>query len=272
MGKKTNLEWTDATWNFITGCRKVSEGCKFCYAKRDWPMMAKNKNSVYYGREFEDIAVHEDRFSLPLNWKNPRKIFVNSLSDLFIEDIPFEIIDKAMAVMIKANWHTFQILTKRAERMNKYFASDWRGRINAETANVDHIWIGVSVENQIRGNDRIPLLADINGFKKFLSMEPLLEESSFIKWADKIDWVIVDGESGDKARVMSPKAVMRVRDECVAANIPLMFKQWGEWGMVGDKTDIYTEIDGFKMYNTGRRETGCSIEGKEYKRLPAEMV
>ena len=273
MGKKTNLGWTDATWNFITGCRKITEGCKFCYAKRDWANLAKNEKSVYFGREFEDIAVHKERLILPLNWKTPKKIFVNSLSDLFIEDVSFDIVDEAMKIMIKADWHTFQILTKRAERMAEYFNGNWRERIGAIDANTSNIWLGISVESNRRGEERIPHLVSIDGFKRFLSMEPLLEESSFIKWSDSIDWVIVGGESGNKARPLSPKAVMKVRDECLSSNTPLMFKQWGEWAPAySNKTDIYTIIDGSKMYFVGRRFSGCEINGAEYKRFPKEMV
>lgn len=275
MGKKTNLEWTDATWNFMTGCRKVSEGCKFCYAKRDWANLAKNKNSVYYGREFEDVMVHEERLNIPLNWNSPKKIFVNSLSDLFIDEIGFDIIDKAMAVMVKANWHTFQILTKRAERMAEYFNGNWKERIGYADADTTHIWIGVSVESEIRAKERIPALVSIGGFKRFLSMEPLLAEASFIKWADKLDWIIVGGESGniDKARPLSPKAVRRVRDECLESNTPLIFKQWGEWSPeASDESDVTTVVDGFTMAWVGRRNSGCSLDGVEYKAFPDGMV
>jgi len=266
MAKTTKLGWTDATWNFVTGCLKVSAGCKFCYAKRDWARLAKNEKSVYFGREFEDVAFHEDRLRLPLMWTKPRLIFVNSMSDLFINEVNDDMIDRAMAIMMKAKWHVYQILTKRSERMAEYFNGNWKERIGVSGEDCSHIWVGVTAENQESADKRMPDLVSIEGMNKFVSMEPLLDLVTMDKWLADIGWVIVGGESGDTARPMPPEAARIAIKECEVAGLPVMFKQWGEWAPEIDANG--TE----RMKLVGRWEAGCAIDNIEHKAFPEQMM
>lgn len=197
MSDKTKIEWTDATWNVCTGCSKVSQGCHFCYAERDWKRLSANPKTVYAGRKFTDVQVHPERLGLPLKWKKPRRIFVNSMSDLFHEQIPFEFIASVFCVMSVTTRHTYQILTKRPERMLEFFewAADgddpfhedaeirrswpewlpWKGYDNCGPIYpYENVWLGVSVENQATADERIPLLLDTPAAVRFLSCEPLL--------------------------------------------------------------------------------------------------
>ena len=195
MSDKSKIEWTETTWNPVTGCSKVSQGCKNCYALRDWPRLSANPRSVYYGRQFTDVQCHAERLDQPLRWTKPRKVFVNSMSDLFHEDVPFEFIDKVFAVMVLADQHIFQILTKRPERMRDYFLNHftrhqtarmgvhiWGGKnpdyIHDQLCLMDfpipNVWLGVSVEDQTTADDRIALLLDTPAAVRWLSMEPLL--------------------------------------------------------------------------------------------------
>ena len=213
MGDKSRIEWTDATWNPVTGCTKVSAGCKNCYAERLFPR-------VYPGRKFTDIQIHHDRLDQPLKWKKPRRVFVNSMSDLFHEDVPFGFIDEVFMAMAASERHIFQILTKRPERMVDYFASfDDLTRRDV----LVNVWLGVSVENQDTLRDRLPLLWQVPAAKKFISCEPLLDAIR-CRWSD-IDWVIVGGESGPKARPMDPEWARSIRDQCKEAGVPFFMKQ-----------------------------------------------
>lgn len=212
--KTTKIEWTESTWNPVTGCNKISPGCKNCYAER----MAKRlklMGSERYANEFM-LTLHEDVIQEPLNWKRPRTIFVNSMSDLFHEDIPFEFIQKVFNVMVKAEWHTFQILTKRSERLEELSALlPWS----------KNIWMGVSVENQ-KYTFRIDKLRKVPSAVRFLSIEPLIGKITKINLRG-IDWVIVGGESGPKARYMDPDWVRIIRNKCNEQDVPFFFKQWG---------------------------------------------
>ena len=195
MSDKTGIAWTDATWNPVTGCSKVSQGCKHCYAEREWGRLSANpKAMAYYGRAFTDIACHEDRLDQPLRWKKPRMIFVNSMSDLFHEDVPDDFIDRVFAVMALAEKHTFQVLTKRPERMLRWFDPGFDNREHAvgqamrEIAAarggddaglpewpLPNVWLGVSVEDQATADDRIPLLLRAPAAIHWVSAEPLLD-------------------------------------------------------------------------------------------------
>ncbi|HMY70681.1 MAG TPA: DUF5131 family protein, partial [Blastocatellia bacterium] len=188
MSDKTKIEWTEATWNPTTGCDKVSPGCKFCYAERDWARLSKNKETVYYGRSFNDVATHEDRLDTPLRWRRPRRIFVNSMSDLFHRDIPLSFIFQVWVTMAlaRANGHIFQILTKRADRMVEIVNALDKDLIEAicDSSGVrmprwewplPNVWLGVSVEDQKRAEERIPFLLDTPAAVRFLSCEPLLD-------------------------------------------------------------------------------------------------
>lgn len=214
MAKKSSIEWTESTWNPTTGCTKISDGCKHCYAEK----MARRlqaMNNPRYKNGF-NLTVHEDLVELPLSWKKPQMIFVNSMSDLFHEDIPDEFIIKVFNTMVKADWHIFQVLTKRSERV-KYLSGKLPWSHN--------IWMGVTVENstvQYRINDLIQTQACI----KFLSLEPLIGPLYNLDLTG-INWIIVGGESGPGARPMNPEWVRHIRDNCIQSNTPFFFKQWG---------------------------------------------
>lgn len=233
MGDKTGIEWTDATWNPVSGCSKLSQGCKNCYAKTLFPR-------VYPGRKFEDVRLHPERLDQPLRWKRPRRIFVNSMSDLFHDDVPDDFIAKVFGVMFLAKQHTFQVLTKRPQRM-QLLLSLWQARDNWTPP--PNVQLGVSVEDQATADERIPQLLATPAAIHFLSMEPLLEFVELrhgpidpmkcyvpmTNFPHSIDWVIVGGESGPNARPMHPAWVRSLRDQCVNTGTPFFFKQWGEW-------------------------------------------
>lgn len=214
MSERSPIEWTDSTWNPVTGCTKVSPGCKHCYAET----FAERWRGVR-GHPYEhgfDLRMWPDRLALPLSWKKPRMIFVNSMSDLFHERVPPRFIRRVFRVMDDASWHTFQILTKRADRL-----AELAGKL-AWPANV---WMGVSVEttDYLWRADR---LREVPAAVRFLSIEPLLGPIRNLD-LERIEWVIVGGESGPGARPLDPGWVRRIRDECRAAGVPFFFKQWG---------------------------------------------
>lgn len=214
MNTNSKIEWTESTWNPITGCTKISPGCKNCYAER----MAKRLQAMgkpAYKNGFQ-VTVHEEIFDNPLSLKKPSLIFVNSMSDLFHDDIPIDVILRLFNVMQEAHWHTFQVLTKRSERLEKIGTLiDWP----------DNVWVGVSVED----NDykyRIDHLRKLPAKIKFISFEPLLGLIDDVNLS-KIDWVIVGGESGPKSRKMDEEWAIRIRDICLKQKVPFYFKQWG---------------------------------------------
>ena len=214
MAESSDIEWTEATWNPVTGCSKVSPGCKNCYAER----MAKRlqaMGSSNYVNGFQ-VALHEHMLSRPLSWKRPRRIFVNSMSDLFHESVPLGFIQQVFGVMREAQWHTFQVLTKRDQRLLELSSEiEWPG----------NVWMGVSVEDTQR-TFRVDSLRRTNAKTKFLSIEPLLGPIPGLDLRG-IDWVIVGGESGPHARPMDPDWALDIRDQCVAQDVPFFFKQWG---------------------------------------------
>ncbi len=210
----SQIEWTNATWNPVTGCTKISAGCKHCYAAR----MAKRLHGMgqpNYRNGFH-LTTHEHMLDHPLRWKKPLRVFVNSMSDLFHQDVPLEFIQRVFASMNQANWHQYQVLTKRAERLLELDSDlDWS----------DHIWMGVSVENQ-KVQSRIDSLRETRAKIKFLSLEPLIGPLPNLNLTG-IDWVIVGGESGPGARPMDEGWVIEIRDQCVDQDVPFFFKQWG---------------------------------------------
>ncbi len=211
---KTRIEWTEATWNPTTGCTKVSLGCQHCYAERMAHRLQAMGQARY--RHGFRITAHEEALELPLKWRRPRMVFVNSMSDLFHEDLPLDFIQRVFAVMVEAHRHTFQILTKRARRLV---------RVMDRLPWAQNIWMGVSVENA----DylwRIEQLRRVPACLRFLSLEPLLGPINELP-LDGIDWVIVGGESGPKARPMNADWCRSIRDQCVSAGVPFFFKQWG---------------------------------------------
>ena len=227
MADNSAIEWTEASWNPVTGCTKISAGCQNCYAER----MARRLQAMGCARYASGFRVktHEDALALPLRWKKPRMIFVNSMSDLFHEDVPDSFIFRVFEVMSQACHHTFQILTKRSERLREL------GQVLPWPGNV---WMGVTVENRCC-LPRLDRLRDVPADVRFVSFEPLLEA---IAEADltAIDWAIVGGESGPGARRMSPAWVRSIRDQCVDAGVRFFFKQWGGF----DRTRSGRSLDG----------------------------
>lgn len=214
MATKSNIEWTESTWNPLTGCTKVSPGCKNCYAER-MANRLKAMGQPNYVNGF-NLTIHPHTIELPLKWKKPQMIFVNSMSDLFHESVPEDFIHQIFDVMHKASWHTFQILTKRSLRLLE---------LDNKISWPMNVWMGVSVENS-EYTYRINHLRSTHAKIKFMSLEPLLGPVENLNLAE-IDWVIVGGESGPGARPIHEEWVTNIRDQCLISQIPFFFKQWG---------------------------------------------
>jgi protein gp37 len=235
MAANSKIEWTECTWNPATGCTKVSPGCLNCYAER----MAKRLRAMgqpNYRHGFR-LTLHPHMLDLPLHWRQPRMIFVNSMSDLFHQDVPLEFILKVFDVMQRSSRHCFQILTKRSERL---------ARLSPRLPWPDNVWMGVTVENDDYAY-RIEDLKQTGAAVKFISFEPLIGPVSHVG-LDDIDWAIVGGESGPSARPMQPEWVMEIRDRCVAEKIPFFFKQWG---------------------GVNKKANGRSLEGRHWDEMPS---
>ena len=214
MAQNSKIEWTESTWNPVTGCTKISAGCKNCYAER-MALRLKAAGSPNYVNGFR-VTLHPHALEIPLRWKQPRTIFVNSMSDLFHKDVPFDFISKIFDVMCRASHHRFQILTKRSDRLLE---------LSSKLTWPKNVWMGVTVENA-DCTFRIDNLRETNAAIKFISFEPLLGPVPDID-LEGIDWVIVGGESGPKARPMKPQWATSIRDQCLSAVVPFFFKQWG---------------------------------------------
>ena len=301
MGDRSLIEWTDATWNPVTGCTKVSEGCRNCYMFRTVPRQ---------GQDPEVVVLHPDRLDQPLHWKQPRRIFVNSLSDLFHENVPDEFIEQVFAVMALTPQHTYQILTKRPTRMRDLMNRDaehWADMINSHAGVLMHwdkmpdrfdwpmnnLWLGVSGEDQKTFEERWKVLRETPAARRFLSLEPLLggidlqselwEHLTEWVWPD---WIIVGGESGPGARPMHPAWVRGIRDQCQSAGIPFFFKQWGEWapafstlgpvkffwsdGVIKDEYEprLDSRLCMHAIERIGKREAGRLLDGREWNEFP----
>ncbi len=238
MISKSAIEWTESTWNPLTGCTKISPGCKHCYAER-MSKRLKAMGQEKYKNGFQ-LTLHEDVLNDPLVWKKPQMIFVNSMSDLFHEDVPVDFILRTFSVMKEANWHTFQVLTKRAERLLEIDPFiDWP----------ENVWMGVSVENQ-EYTFRIDCLRKTKAQTKFLSLEPLLGSIPNLD-LENIQWVIVGGESGPKARHVDQIWVTNIRDQCLSDNVPFFFKQWG---------------------GVNKKKNGRILEGHTWDQMPASVL
>ena len=214
MASNSPIEWTDSTWNPVTGCTKISPGCKHCYAER----MAKRLKAMgqaNYRNGFE-VTLQPQMLDLPLQWKTPKRIFVNSMSDLFHDEVPEAYIMQVFDVMVRAHWHQYQVLTKRSERILE---------LNKKLPWAPQIWMGVSVESE-KYAPRIDDLRKTDAHVKFLSLEPLLGPLRKLNLKG-IDWAIVGGESGPGARPVDPEWVSDIRDQCLKARVPFFFKQWG---------------------------------------------
>ncbi len=219
MSLESSIEWTDATWNPVRGCTKVSPGCKNCYAETFAERFRGVKGHPY--EQGFDLRLVPEKLGEPLRWRTPKMIFVNSMSDLFHERVPDEYIVAVAKVMVAARWHTFQVLTKRSERLCKLLNATLKF-----AAPQPHIWWGVSVENRKHGVPRIAHLRSAPAAVRFLSIEPLLEDVGELN-LDGICWVIVGGESGPGARPIEKDWVLSIRDQCRRAGVPFFFKQWG---------------------------------------------
>jgi len=268
----TSIEWTDKVWNPVTGCTKVSQGCKHCYAETI-------ANRFWGERKFTDVRCHPERLEDPLKWRKPSRVFVNSMSDLFHPDVPLVFVAEVFQVMKMASLHTFQILTKRPDRMLE-FCKNW--------TILPNVWLGVSVEDQRRANERIPLLLQTPAAVRFVSCEPLLEHVDIYQWLGGqrdiqpphpynggLSWVICGGESGPHARPMHPDWARSLRDQCVTVGVPFFFKQHGEWtteypqglSMAHRKQ---TYLNGQSYFRVGKKIAGRLLDGREWNEYPKE--
>jgi protein gp37 len=235
MAHGSGIEWTESTWNPITGCNKISPGCKFCYAERMAERLQAMGQANY--RDGFKLTLQPHMLALPLTWRKPQTIFVNSMSDLFHEDVPVDYLQDIFGVMRAAHWHRFQILTKRSERLRELDSViDWP----------PNVWMGVSVESD-RYRSRIDDLRRTHALVKFLSLEPLLGPLHHLDLRG-VDWVIVGGESGPGARPMDPRWATDIRDQCEKARVPFFFKQWG---------------------GVNKKRAGRVLEGRTWDQMPA---
>ncbi|HKF52178.1 MAG TPA: phage Gp37/Gp68 family protein [Candidatus Acidoferrales bacterium] len=242
MSVNSAIEWTDATWNPVRGCTKISPGCKHCYAQTFAERFRGVKGHPY--EQGFDLRLVREKLAEPLRWRTPKMIFVNSMSDLFHDAVPDDYISAVAKVMVEANWHTYQVLTKRSERIKTLLNSKIRF-----AAKQPHIWWGVSVEDKRYGVPRIEHLRNARAAVRFLSVEPLLEDVGKLNLSG-IDWVIVGGESGAGARPIKKEWVVSLRDQCGEKGVAFFFKQWG----------------GIRKSETGRR-----LDGKTYDEFPHRL-
>lgn len=240
MSLNSQIEWTDATWNPVRGCTRISSGCKHCYAATFAERFRGVKGHPY--EQGFDLRLVPEKLTEPFIWRSPKLVFVNSMSDLFQTGVPDAYAAAVSHVMVKANWHTYQVLTKRSERMRDLLQRELRF-----AANQRHIWWGVSVEDRKYGLPRISHLQDAPAAVRFLSIEPLLEDLGRFDLSG-INWVIVGGESGPGARPLKKEWVLSIREQCRAARVPFFFKQWG----------------GVRKARHGRK-----LEGRTYDEYPA---
>ncbi|MBE0660162.1 MAG: phage Gp37/Gp68 family protein [Bryobacteraceae bacterium] len=238
MATNSHIEWTDATWNPVTGCSKISPGCKHCYAER-LALRLQAMGQSNYRNGFE-VTLQQHMLELPLRWKSPKRVFVNSMSDLFHEDVPIEYIKDVFTVMHKASWHQYQLLTKRSKRLME---------VSPLLKWSPQIWMGVSIENEDY-RDRIDHLRRTGAYVKFLSLEPLLGPLRRLNLRD-IDWVIVGGESGPGARPVDPDWVTDIRDQCLRAGVAFFFKQWG---------------------GVQKKRAGRELDGRTWDEMPEALV
>lgn len=343
MSDKTKIEWTDATWNPVTGCSLVSEGCRYCYAAALAASRLKNhhsrkglakRNAAGVAQFTGEVRFNEKWIDQPLRWRKPRRIFVCAHADLFHENVPDEWIDKVFAVMALCPQHTFQVLTKRPERMRAYVTTDRREYLVAAAQAMvpgptpgiwphlplPNVWLGVSIEDQPTADTRIPYLLETPAAVRFVSAEPLLGavDLTAVEWKDedaeirsnvltaeawidnscsasayvnegdgmtRLDWVIVGGESGDHARAMDPQWARALRDQCAAAGVSFLFKQWGvwaprsavpdlpEWNAPGIQFDVhaYPSKEGDArnfVWRIGKSRTGRLLDGVTHDAFP----
>jgi len=238
MASNSSIEWTDSTWNPITGCTKISLGCKNCYAER-MAVRLQAMGQINYINGFK-LTLHEEVLDVPLKWKKPRMIFVNSMSDLFHADVPDGFVQKVFNIMNRARWHRFQVLTKRSRRLKEMSPSLIWGQ---------NMWMGVSVEAE-KYSYRIDDLREVDAAIRFLSIEPLLGPIQELD-LEGINWVIAGGESGPRARRLEESWVKRIRDICIEQKVPFFFKQWG---------------------GPRKKAKGRQLEGRLWSQLPSDEL
>ncbi len=276
----TKIEWTEETWNPVTGCSPISAGCKHCYAKRMAPRLAGR-----FGYSKDDpfqVTIHEDKLEQPEGWRNPKMIFVCSMGDLFHEDVPNIIIWRIFQVMVNCQQHTFQVLTKRPERMLELVP----GILSMFPDQMKHIWLGVTIENQkMADSERLFYLMMTPAAKRFISFEPMLGpvEIPIGPGTNTIHQIICGGESGPGARPMHPDWVRSLRDQCQAAGVPFFFKQWGAfipyekqvWGnqyfsqnddiMLSDEHEFKNDVE---FVRVGKKKAGRMLDGRTWDEYP----
>lgn len=309
MSGQTGIEWTDATWNPVTGCTEVSPGCDHCYAKT-FAERFRGTEGHYFEQGF-DVQLRPDKLTLPMTWRKPKRIFVNSMSDLFHESVPSDFIAQVFAVMALAERHTFQVLTKRHARMRWLLSSS-----EFQTATAEHmlamtdademkdagepfpmpnVWLGVSAENQQWADIRIPALLDTPAAVRFVSAEPLLGPITLAdEWLPVrcgncdcdmgcnpapggLDWVIVGGESGRGARPMHPDWARSLRDQCESAGVSFLFKQWGEYAPVSSHVPRPSpawqrDFEKWGMSRLGKNRSGRILDGRTWDEYPEAVA
>lgn len=247
---QSDIEWTEVTWNPVTGCNKISPGCKFCYAE----VMSKRLKSMGIDK-YKDgfkLTLHPETLNTPFTWKKAKVVFVNSMSDLFHPDVPVEFIKAVFSVMNNTPQHTYQVLTKRSERLLE---------LSDELNWTSNVWMGVSVENE-KYNYRIGELAKTSAKTKFLSIEPLIAPLKTLI-LDNIDWVIVGGESGHKARPIKKSWVDFIKNKCEEKNVAFFFKQWGK-----PKFNVNPQDPTIESTHPKHAKGGCELDGKIYRQMP----
>ncbi len=289
----TKIEWADKVWNPVTGCSKVSEGCRNCYANR----MAK-RLAGRYGYPIDDpfhVTMHPVRLGEPLRWKKAQRVFVCSMGDLFHDDIPPIFIKLVFNTIERCPQHTFLILTKRPRRAYEILAGNTMFCLQDPLPN---LWIGVSVEDQKTANERIPILLQVPAAKRFVSVEPMLGSVSLSSYllvgehacspscdytghpAPKLGWVICGGETGPAARPLHPDWVRNIRNQCVAAEVPFFFKHWGEWSWtyagIPEKAKQEIVYSGYgdsctKMWRVGKKIAGAELDGQIWREYPEDV-
>lgn len=275
----TKIEWADEVWNPTVGCTPVSTGCAHCYARRMF-----DRGMTVYNHSFDQVTAYESRLEIPLRWQKPRRVFVDSMSDLFHPMVSDEFILKVFDVMSQAKQHTFLILSKRMERMSSFMNK--YSFVKSFSWPLENVWMGVSVEDQRSVNERIPLLLNTPAALRFISAEPLINKITLSDLLypiygledskgpnPGIDWVICGGESGPGARPLHPDWVRSLRDECNRADIPFFFKQWGEWSPeiiqgLSMANRAQTWFENHEFYHVGKKLAGALIDGIEHKVYP----
>ena len=274
----TRIEWTDETWNPVTGCSPISPGCANCYAKRMATRLA-GRYGYPKDNSFKP-TFHLARINQPQQWKKPKRVFVCSMGDLFHEEVLDDWIEYVFETMLIAHHHTFMLLTKRPERMREFVGC-------LPFVAIPNIWLGVTAEDQKRADERIPILCQIPAAKRFVSIEPMLgpvdleafvacDPTGYEGWVGGIDWVIVGGESGLGARPMHPDWARSVRDQCQTANVPYFFKQWGEWApdCLCDRQSPCRDVERPSpgrlgaMFKCGKKAAGHLLDGREWRETP----